>query len=35
MENRKNKDMRFNLFFAEVRFYKDKVAGWKFRNHRC
>ena len=27
MENRENKDMWFNLFFAEARSYKGKVAG--------
>ena len=33
-EDTKNKDMWFTLFFAKIKFYKDKVAGWKFCNHR-
>ena len=34
MENRKIKDIKFNLFFAKIRSYKDKVAGWEFCNRR-
>ena len=34
LENRKNKDMWFNLVFRNTRSYKNKVAGWEFFNHR-
>ena len=32
MENIKNKDMWFNLFFAKIRPYNSKVAGKEFCN---
>ena len=34
LQNRKYKHMWFNAFFVKIKYYKDKVAGWKFCSYR-